>query len=777
MARYAHHKSNDECPQCCNLVCQCGVDVTCFPCAVLKWLICPPSTSTRSEAHQKWARSDSPSKENLCWVCYEYINDGIPESEWGWRDNHATAFGKSRAQNFTSHYNIQTRAEKCVFCNMVAEGLDPGYKKGIVTVEPSLGGINIERKDYGYWIGPYNLRKGFPIYMSGKSFHEFAHAQSINVVEASHINLSSAKGWLATCKSEHGKTCSETGWSSILRNPKSLRMIDVDRKLIVYPPPNCEYATLSYVWGGVNSCNIEESDPNNMNIDLKRVLGLEPLRPGETLLPQTILDSITVTKSLGLKYLWVDDLCIRGTDAEKNQQFGEMHNIYGNSEVTIIAAQAENAKEGLFGVRHGSRGPDFIEQQISLVDSDKKLIRDMPMPKDFTTSTWSTRGWCLQEQLLSRRYLVFWDNQVYWQCRSDMQFEEMPLNLKSEFVVPAEKDWYSGRYISDPNAPPPNPPVLARIAELPVEFARLNLKGSIDTTVSITTQEGGKTVVLRPELFQEYIFLVELYSQRSLTNDSDALRAVGALLTIIGQGLKTNMLYGLPECLLDSALLWRAKEPLQRRCEDLIPSWSWAAWKGQPIYDSMSEGKREDLRPFLVWSTQLKDNSTRLINKIGTGIQINQDTRPLDWDERKKVPGFHNLATSPMDSLSPMHLQMWTICCSEIIKSSISTGPQTFSLHRHQSDEPTGELTIDSVSNDDISSYTLIVLSEAQRFHSPRMNQNLRLRDYPDTFLLYNVLVVDLDRKTGIATRKGVGKVLRETWGSYQFEWKFIRLE
>jgi len=116
----------------------------------------------------------------------------------------------------------------------------------------------------------------------------------------------------------------------------------------------------------VKSCHVNTSS-SSKDIDLKRVLGLEPLETGETLLPQTILDAVTVTEALGLEYLWVDDVCIRGTTSERDAHFDQMHNIYGNAVVTIVAAQGRDAREGLYGVRHGSR-------DLNLWDKGQKLL-------------------------------------------------------------------------------------------------------------------------------------------------------------------------------------------------------------------------------------------------------------------------------------------------------------------------------------------------------------------------------------------------------------------
>lgn len=53
-------------------------------------------------------------------------------------------------------------------------------------------------------------------------------------------------------------------------------------------------------------------------------------------------DAITVTQSLGYRYLWIDQHCIDQSDpVQKQYQIANMDKIYANSDLTIIAAAGE----------------------------------------------------------------------------------------------------------------------------------------------------------------------------------------------------------------------------------------------------------------------------------------------------------------------------------------------------------------------------------------------------------------------------------------------------
>lgn len=86
--------------------------------------------------------------------------------------------------------------------------------------------------------------------------------------------------WLHRCSTTHGVSCRQN-WADELLITK---MIDVSTRSIVQCVPNGEYVALSYVWGSIV--------PEKKALENHR-------------LPQTIEDAITVTKELGLNYLWV----------------------------------------------------------------------------------------------------------------------------------------------------------------------------------------------------------------------------------------------------------------------------------------------------------------------------------------------------------------------------------------------------------------------------------------------------------------------------------------
>jgi len=105
---------------------------------------------------------------------------------------------------------------------------------------------------------------------------------------------------------------------------------------IVMSPPAVDYAALSYCWGGHQPIVATKSTMKDMMLDIPY-----------SALPKTLQDAVTITIKLGLRFLWVDALCIIQDDqTQKQQEIAAMPNIYQNAHVTICAARSRSCDEG-----------------------------------------------------------------------------------------------------------------------------------------------------------------------------------------------------------------------------------------------------------------------------------------------------------------------------------------------------------------------------------------------------------------------------------------------
>jgi hypothetical protein len=118
---------------------------------------------------------------------------------------------------------------------------------------------------------------------------------------------------------------------------------------------------------------------------------------------------------LMFQYLWVDRYCIDQLDPEdKHHQIKQMDRIYANVEATIIAAAGDDPEYSLPGVKDTLR-----KQQPQVHVHGHLLALTLLYPSLLVNeSKWATRGWTYQESILSKRRILFTDDQVLFECNS-----------------------------------------------------------------------------------------------------------------------------------------------------------------------------------------------------------------------------------------------------------------------------------------------------------------------------------------------------------------------
>jgi hypothetical protein len=141
-----------------------------------------------------------------------------------------------------------------------------------------------------------------------------------------------ARNWIGYCNKNHRLLCSFES-----TDMHDVRIIDCEKRSIEKYNPGMPYVALSYVWGKSKA----------QKLQLRRFQGKR--LPDQ--LSSVIQDSTTVTQAMGFRYLWVDRYCIDQEDPKvKHHQIRQMDAIYGNSELTIIAAAGDDEDFGLSGI-------------------------------------------------------------------------------------------------------------------------------------------------------------------------------------------------------------------------------------------------------------------------------------------------------------------------------------------------------------------------------------------------------------------------------------------
>ena len=177
------------------------------------------------------------------------------------------------------------------------------------------------------------------------------------------------------------------------------------------------YTALSHRWGAKHplttiTANLEEH---------QRRIPLEKL-------PRTFQDAIELTRRLGIRYIWIDSLCIVQDDARDwADESKQMGTIYERSYLTIAATSAPDGDGGLFrggNGRHDQHG-GYLKFPCSPAPNEKitgyMYFANWIPPTDHPITEMeygplNQRGWVFQERVLSRRILHFMPAQLYWEC-------------------------------------------------------------------------------------------------------------------------------------------------------------------------------------------------------------------------------------------------------------------------------------------------------------------------------------------------------------------------
>jgi hypothetical protein len=142
--------------------------------------------------------------------------------------------------------------------------------------------------------------------------------------------------WVRDCKANHsGCAIRKASWQptrllkiEYTNDRLSLRLIETARVDSCHEP--CAYIALSHMWGDISA------SPPLRTLKANYTTMTEHVNMRD--LPLNFVDAVQVCHRVGIKYLWIDSLCIIQDDP-KDWEFeaGLMHLVYRNAELTVVA--------------------------------------------------------------------------------------------------------------------------------------------------------------------------------------------------------------------------------------------------------------------------------------------------------------------------------------------------------------------------------------------------------------------------------------------------------
>ena len=322
--------------------------------------------------------------------------------------------------------------------------------------------------------------------------------------------------WLDRCsRHEICRARKTTTWSC----PDGFRLFDIISLRVVESRGQEPYIAMSYVCAQVDDVDdIKQGDSYALDT-----------------LPKVWQDVVRFVQGLklGINHIWMGGVCIDKEDSDQKQNnIRSMDAIYGAAFATVVLAVPSRRylEQGLpiFSA------PRIPCQHVETVGNLELATTFPSLEMTIMTSEWRSRGWTLQEGILSNRCILFGPEQVYFEC-AEMACSE--------------------------SVQEPNLSVCQRDHLIPYKSR------------------------LENPFFREYDFdalywrLIQDYTGRDLKLDEDALNAFSAF-TAEFERSGHSLIWGLPAQGLVRHLLWE-HEPWDlrdARRRNGFPSWSWAGW-------------------------------------------------------------------------------------------------------------------------------------------------------------------------------------------------------
>ncbi|KAH7118546.1 heterokaryon incompatibility protein-domain-containing protein [Dactylonectria estremocensis] len=372
----------------------------------------------------------------------------------------------------------------------------------------------------------------------------------------SQRSLKMANAWLEACVRNHGETCGSPSFDFM---PTRVLDISPDGKihLRVCQDTNLvdgRYVALSHCWGQPDTPFI--TTVSNLEHRMERIDSDE--------MPQTFQDAVRVVKNLGLRYLWIDSLCIIQQDLEDWQiESAKMASVYRGAYLVLGAAAGMSDESGFLGPRllHdtinlSSRCSTSAHLQLLPPECRRWTYDGRDSPDPLANEPLAGRAWCLQERYLPKRALQYGSRQMFWECQRIRASEDGDAAVQSGDYLKSLRD-------------------TSKIEES--VFYRKNRN---------PWSENGNVKWI------DWYQMLEDYTSRGITSATDKLPAVAGLASAIAEatgedeytaGLwRTGLLEGMTWCRKTSDQILSKPEHY------VAPSWSWASVQGPvqfPIYN------------------------------------------------------------------------------------------------------------------------------------------------------------------------------------------------
>ncbi|KXX74358.1 hypothetical protein MMYC01_208370 [Madurella mycetomatis] len=422
----------------------------------------------------------------------------------------------------------------------------------------------------------------------------------------SQHSLDVVRGWLDTCENTHGPACAPParGWmpTRLLEVVPGGSRIYLRESRTLRSTEDFRFVALSHCWG-------QDGAPFTTT---RRMLSLRMQSIDVAELPRTFRDSVTLVGRLGLRYLWIDSLCIIQDDADDwARESAQMANVYRNAHLVLNGA---NSPADTMGFLHPRNTPGMVRlpstsmdrQQLGLqlLPAEGRRWHDPAGPDNLIKEPVSARAWCLQERYLPVRSLQYGTHQAFWEC------ERMRASEDGDVIS------QDGSYLK-----------------------RLCLTGNVRDSVFARPHRDPYHEGQQNVNWVSWYRMIEDYTARSVTKPTDRLPALSGLAQAITKETGGEYMAGLWKSGLLEGLIWckaQAGEALVAAPEYVAPSWSWASVTGSVQF------------PIYSWYTRRARWKARMADFESLAEYVGHSTVARDADSYGRLKSGHLTLKAPL---------------------------------------------------------------------------------------------------------------------------------
>lgn len=221
-----------------------------------------------------------------------------------------------------------------------------------------------------------------------------------------------------------------TPWTPAIKLPtRVVEVGDPDQnvpcRLYISNNRSAPYVALSHCWG----------DPSTVSKTTMKSITAAQVQLPERNLSKTYRDAIRITREIGIHFLWIDSLCIiQDSPEDWAREAANMGQIYRGAHLTIAAVSSTDGTIGCLNERR-SRTDVFMRTGKEYFDAElyayvrhfhyfpRQLEKGTPIPGPFQAYKLSSRKWCFQERMLSRRIIHYTSEELVWECTEQIECE------------------------------------------------------------------------------------------------------------------------------------------------------------------------------------------------------------------------------------------------------------------------------------------------------------------------------------------------------------------